>query len=289
MTTPPDDPQATPPAGDEPTPVPDAAVEETGPPRCCECDAVLDPDQTYYLECGAPTPLAPRLRRRTGMAPLAAGLAMLGVGAGFLGFAVAADDGDGPRPATVLTAPPVNTTPSTIDTTGIGTGPLPPDTTATVTTPPTDPGTSTGFVTTTSGITTPPPTTPFPGTDTSDTGTTGTLPSDTTGLVPDETETEDTTEVPPAQEDLTSDWPVGRSAWTAIVASAEDADAARQQRTRARRAGYGAGILLSDEHTGLAPGLYVVYVGVYRDRTAAVAMAARARSSFPGAYARFIS
>ncbi|MCC6830826.1 MAG: SPOR domain-containing protein [Thermoleophilia bacterium] len=260
------------------------APEDAGPPRCRECDAVLDERQTYCLECGAPTPLAPSLRRRGGMGALAAGLAVLGVGAGFLGYAVASDDGDGGRPATVLTAPPPVPTSSTIDTTGIG--PLPPDTTATTPTSPDD-GTTTGFVTTTSGTTA--PGTPLPGTgSTTPTDTGGGLPPDTTGSPP-ATTTEDTGTEPPDTAEPTSDWPAGTSAWTAIVASAEDADAARQERSRARAAGFGAGILISDDHSDLSPGLYVVYIGVYADRGRAVAMAGRARATFPGAYARYVA
>lgn len=277
------------PVGIPPEPeTPEKPAEEAGPPRCRECDAVLDEHQTYCLECGAPTPLAPSLRRRGGMGALAAGLAVLGVGAGFLGFAVASDDGGGARPATVLTAPPLTTTPSTIDTTGIGTGPLPPDTTATTPTAP-DTGTSTGFVTTTSGVTMPTaPVAPFPGTDTgTDTG--GGLPPDTTGQEPSVPDATTSASEPPDDLEPSSDWPPGTSAWTAVVASAEDPDAAREERSRARAAGFGAGILISDDHTNLSPGLYVVYVGVYRDRTRAVAMADRARATFPGAYARYVA
>lgn len=269
------------------TPNAAAPEEESGPPRCRECDAVLDDHQTYCLECGAPTPLAPSLRRRGGMGALAAGLAVLGVGAGFLGYAVASDDGGSGRPATVLTAPPPVTTPSTIDTTGIGTGPLPPDTSATTPTSP-DVGTGTGFVTTTSGSTA--PGTPLPGTSTGTTDTGGGLPADTTGSLPGTT-TDATTSAtePPDTGEPSSDWPVGTSAWTAVVASAEDPDAARQQRSRARAAGFGgAGILISDDHPNLSPGLYVVYIGVFSDRGRAVSMADRARATFRGAYARYV-
>ena len=40
------------------------ARDAAGPrARCAVCGAELEPDQTYCLECGSPTPLAPRLRR----------------------------------------------------------------------------------------------------------------------------------------------------------------------------------------------------------------------------------
>ena len=46
------------------TPATASAPEEAPPPVHCEvCGAELEHDQTYCLECGAPHPLAPRLRR----------------------------------------------------------------------------------------------------------------------------------------------------------------------------------------------------------------------------------
>jgi len=86
--------------------------EEEGPPpvpRCEVCGAELEPDQTYCLECGAPTPLAPRLRRGgRALALLAGAMVILGAGAGALAYAVASDD-DGSSPAgssaTTATAP----------------------------------------------------------------------------------------------------------------------------------------------------------------------------------------
>lgn len=51
---------------------PDPAPPEEAPepaPICGVCGAGLEPDQTYCLECGSPTPLAPRPSRasRTGV------------------------------------------------------------------------------------------------------------------------------------------------------------------------------------------------------------------------------
>ena len=71
------------PAGGEPPPVPAGPGEV--PPNCPVCGAPLEPDQTYCLECGTPTPLAPPLRKGLGPAPIIAlGLAVLGAGAGIL-------------------------------------------------------------------------------------------------------------------------------------------------------------------------------------------------------------
>ena len=137
----------TPPKGDRPDehdwsdadqqPAPEDATpdEQAGPPRCTECGAELAEDQTYCLECGHPTPRAPRLTRgsRYGLA-IAAGLVVLGLGAGALAYAVSQDDD--PKGATagstitdVTPTAPIND-PSTEFTfpTDIGTGELPPDT-----------------------------------------------------------------------------------------------------------------------------------------------------------------
>ena len=142
--------------GDPPAPEP----EEAGPPRCEVCGAELEPDQTYCLECGSPTPLAPRLRRgRKGMAALAGAVAILGLGAGALAYAVA-DDGDDGGSATITTST-VPLVPGTVPLppeTAPTVGTLPPDTSlGTVPPPVTDipPATQTGFDTVTGPGTTP--------------------------------------------------------------------------------------------------------------------------------------
>ena len=92
------------------------------PPACAVCGAELEPDQTYCLECGSPTPLAPRLRRsgRTA-ALLAGGMIVLGLGAGALAFAVVNDDEDEAGAATVTTSSTVPT--GTLPATPLPTGP----------------------------------------------------------------------------------------------------------------------------------------------------------------------
>ena len=141
--------------GDAPPPEP----EEAGPPRCEVCGAELDHDQTYCLECGSPSPLAPRLRRgRKGMAALAGAVAILGLGAGALAYAVA-DDGD--SVSATNTAPTAPLIPGTVPLppeTAPTIGTLPPDTSlGTVPPPVTDvpPATQTGFDTVTGPATTP--------------------------------------------------------------------------------------------------------------------------------------
>ena len=281
--TPPDDAAGDP--ADAPAPD-ESLADQQAPPEpltCGECHAPLEADQTYCLNCGAPTALAPGLRRRGGFGALAVGLAALGVGAGVLGVAVANDDGS---------APPATSTAVIAITTSATTGPLPPDTIGTV--PPlvttTDPP---PFVTSTSGEV-PPPVTTFETAPpvTVDTGSTETIPPATTTATDPFTDTQTDGGLPPDTSSGVppdSEWPLGTSAWTAILASARDGDAARRARSRAISAGYGAHILVSDDHPNLTPGYYVVYVGVFTERSDAAGLAIRARASFPGAYPRYVS
>ena len=252
--------------GDPPAPEP----EEAGPPRCEVCGADLELDQTYCLECGSPTPLAPRLRRgRKGMAALAGAVAILGLGAGALAYAVA-DDGDDGGSATITTST-VPLVPGTV--------PLPPETAPTVGTLP--PDTSLGTV--------PPPVTDIPpatqtGFDTvTGPGTTPTAPTTPTEPA--------TTKAPPATTDEVpasgdSDWPPGRTAWTAILSSVRSESDARAAKRDLIDQGEQAGVLPSDDFADLQPGYWVLFSGTYADRDAAIAQAASLRGEFPGAYAR---
>jgi hypothetical protein len=260
--------------GGEP-PAPEPPQEETGPPRCEVCGAELDADQTYCLECGSPTPLAPRLRRpRKGMAALAGAVAILGLGAGALAYAVADDDGGGGAgTVTTDTAPVIP-----------GTVPLPPETAPTVGTLP--PDTSLGTV--------PPPVTDIPpATQTGFDTVTGPGTAPTTPTEPSNTEAPATTEAkPPATTDRSppasgdSDWPPGRTAWTAILSSVRSEQDARAAKRELIDQGEQAGVLVSDDFADLRPGYWVLFSGVYSSRDAAIAQAARLRPQFPGAYAR---
>jgi hypothetical protein len=253
--------------------------------RCANCDAPLEPDQTYCLECGAPTPAAPKLRRGGRAALVIAGaLVILGLGAGALAWAVASDDDGG-------STPPAATATGTIGTGTIPTDIVPTDTTGTVTggTLPTD---TTATAPTGTG-TLPTDTGGFP-TDT--TGTGGTLPTTTAGTetAPPETTTEATT-----TEGTTtsggggsggaSDWPAGTSGWTAIVASAKSLGPAEQKKSQLQSSGQPAGILTSSDYSSLNPGYYVVFSGVFQSQSAAAAQAAKVRGQFPGAYPRQIT
>lgn len=136
---------------DEPQP-PDAAPLNT--PHCSECNAALDPDQRYCLECGAPTSRAPRLATGNGARIVALALILLAVGTGALAVAVTREN-------------------HSSNTGGSGTSTTGTSTTATT-------GTQTGFETVTSGTSsipsssTPTSSTPTSSTPTSSTPTTST-------------------------------------------------------------------------------------------------------------------
>lgn len=244
-------------------------------PPCEVCGAELEADQTYCLECGAPTPLAPRLHRGSGrtVAMLAGAAVILGLGAGALAFAVANDDeaGTGTTPGAQTGLP--------IPTTGTGpTVPLPPETAPTVGTLPAD----TSFTTPTTPVVTAPDTSGFP---------TVTGPASVPATETTDTATEpDTSPIPPVttQSGGASDWPAGRTAWTAILASTRSQSDARAAKSRVSGAGDPAGVLFSTDFTGLRPGYWVVFSGTYASRNTAIAQAVKLRPDFPSAYARRI-
>jgi hypothetical protein len=110
---------------DDPGPPPDAPPPDdaTEAPaaeiRCTTCDARLAPDQTYCLECGTPTSIAPSLRRsgRTAWI-LGVGLVLAGLGAGALAYAMS-DDNETGTPVGSQTLSDLTTT-FPEDTTSIG-------------------------------------------------------------------------------------------------------------------------------------------------------------------------
>lgn len=222
-----------------------------------------------------PTPLAPRLRRgRKGMAALAGAVAVLGLGAGALAYAVAEDDGgNGLATVTTPTAPLIPGTVPLPPETGPSTGPLPPDTSlGTVPLPTPDalpPASSTGFDTVTA-VTVPP-----------------TAPA-TTFEQPTTEQEPTTTDDPVTQPSGDSDWPAGRTAWTAILSSVRSESDARAAKARLSSSGQPAGVLPSSDYADLRPGYWVLFSGIYDDRSAAIAQATRLRPQFPGAYARMI-
>ena len=259
-------------------PTPPAAPSPPPPASCAECRAELDPGQPYCLECGAPTPSAPKLRRRIGPAGVVAlGLVALGGGAGALAYALAKDD-DG----TTAQTPTGLTTP---------TGPvLPPFGTDTVaTTPSVDVTTGVIPPTTDTGI--PPQTEPtdVTGTDTfpsvsSETTTDSTATTFSTDSTTFSTETTPSTDTTVAGGDADT-WPDGTSGWTVILSSTSDQSEATGFRDRVTASGRAAGLIESSQYSSLSPGLWVVYSAVLTSRSAAVSSAASLRSAYPGAYA----
>ncbi len=242
-----------------------------GVPVCAVCGAELETDQTYCLECGSPTALAPRLRRGTGRtaAILAGAMVVLGLGAGALAYAVVQDDAGGASAPASTTGAPIATVPNLttppVPETAPTTGSLPTDTS--VTTPdltaPDTASTATGFDTVTGPSSVP---------DTSGGVTTASSPGTTTA----------------SGVDGTSDWPVGRTAWTAILASTRSESDARSAKTQVAGAGDPAGVLFSTDFAELRPGYWVVFSGTYDSRNTAIAQAAKLQPDFPSAYARRI-
>ncbi len=274
-----DAPDEKPVESDETAPAPEPLV-------CASCSAPLDDDQTYCLECGTPTAKAPRLSRGRGRGAVALGLAVLGLGTGGLAWAVASDrNPSGPVASSTTTsgtAPPA-TGATTIDTNGVPTV-LPPVTSGTPSTP-TDPAvTDTTFVTATSGTgSLPAPTTDPTASTAALTETTATATAGTTATDPGPASTGTDTG------STASDWPAGRTAWTAVLASARNRPEAESVRDRAQGDGEKAGILVSADHSELKPGFFVVFSGVFSSRQTAINQAARLKGSFARAYARKIT
>jgi hypothetical protein len=130
--------------------------------------------------------------------------------------------------------------------------------------------TTTGFDTVTGPATTPPATT---------------APSTTAPAT-----TEPEPEPEPEPEGGASDWPDGRTAWTAVLASVRDESDARAAKSRLQAADEPAGVLFSSDFPGLRPGYWVVFSGVYDARQDAIAQASRLRSpAYSESYARRIT
>lgn len=247
-------------------------AESEQPPderRCAQCNARLDPDQYYCLECGWTSEIAPGLAPKRTLGPLlAAGLIALGLVGGGVAFAALQDDDDGGVAAittdTTTQIEPVPTVPSTTD------GGLPPDPAATTITDPT---------TTDTLPTTEPPVggeATVPETD---------FEATTDSVVPPPP----TTTAPEPEPEPTSDWPVGQTAWTAIVSSVRSSAEASDTKERVRAAGEPAGLLFSTDHPELRPGFWVVFSGVFDTRDEAANHAREISGQFPGAYVRRIS
>ena len=269
----------------EPSPDPNAAlVDPSGTPEpqpvCSTCQATLDADQTYCLDCGAPTPLAPALRKRQrGLIAATAAALLLGGGAGALAYHLGSGSTDGSSSVTSGGVDSTALTPGTVGT--LGTDPtLPTDgtlptiaTNATVAStdiPVTDTSDTSGVTDTSSGTGT--------GFGTAVGTDIGTSPPDTSGLTADSTQSTgstDSTESTDSTTDLTpssDDWPAGTDKWTVQVSSVRKRAGADRLVKRMKAAGKTAGVLVSADHGGFArTGYFVVFSGTYDTRAEAVA------------------
>ncbi len=249
----------------------------TSPPACTVCGCELERDQTYCLECGAATPLAPKMRRdRGGLAAVAIGLAVLGGGAGALAYVASSDPGAPATPAPMVSTAPLLTVPTDVFTTttdsslpGDTTGTLPSDTTGTSGLLPTDTtapaGDGGGLVTVTG-----------PG-----------VSGQTTSELPNTDPASGSSPSPGGSSSGGSDdWPAGTSGWTAIVSSVTNEASARAVATRLQSSGQPGGVLFSTNHSSLRPGYWVAFSGVFTSRSAALAHARSLVGTYPGAYPR---
>ncbi len=249
----------------------------TSPPACTVCGCELERDQTYCLECGAATPLAPKMRRdRGGLAAVAIGLAVLGGGAGALAYVASSDPGAPATPAPMVSTAPLLTVPTDVFTTttdsslpGDTTGTLPSDTTGTSGLLPTDTtapaGDGGGLVTVTGPGVSGQTTSELPNTDPAS----GSSPSPGG-----------------SRSGGSDDWPAGTSGWTAIVSSVTNEASARAVATRLQSSGQPGGVLFSTNHSSLRPGYWVAFSGVFTSRSAALAHARSLVGTYPGAYPR---
>jgi hypothetical protein len=237
---------------------------------------VLADDQTYCLECGTPTPRAPRLSRQRKGALIAGALVVLGIGAGALAYAVANED----RAAGVATTTvPVTDTVAIVTSdqftipTDTVTGNLPPDTSGFPVVPTTD-----DFPVITEQPDPDAPAVPDPND-----------PIDPVDPIDPLDPIDPIDPVDPIDPGAgASDWPAGVTGWTAIVSSTRSESEARQTADALAATGEEAGVLFSSDHPGLRPGYWAVFSGTFTSRSEAASHAQVLAGRYPGAYPREI-
>jgi zinc-ribbon domain len=218
---------------------------------CPNCGEPVDPRQLVCLNCGGRVALAER--RSWANEPVtaiaAALMAVIVIGAGLFGFAIAeltGDDGDGggDQAAQAEQGP------------GSGDGP------AVIA--------GEGQDTETSTRTTLPP------------DRTETAAETATDTVPTET-----TPAPARGPGGLPGWPAGLRAHTVVLVTSSDGPAARRVAREARRSGLEAGLFRSDPYD-LGTGLWVVYSGRFDTREGAARQAAGLQERYPGAYPQLV-
>ena len=218
---------------------------------CPTCGEPVEPRQLVCLNCGGRVALAER--RSWANEPVtaiaAALMAVIVIGAGLFGFAIAeltSDDGGGgdgggsaggAGPA-VVSGQGQETESSTRTT-------LPPERTATAT-------------------------------QSAETVTEPTEPTDTTP-----------TETIPTTAGGLPGWPAGLRAHTVVLVSSSDGPAARRVARAARSSGLEAGLFRSDPYN-LGTGLWIVYSGRFDTREGAARQAAGLQDRYPGAYPQLV-
>lgn len=235
---------------------PEQPPEQQGGERCPNCDAPVQPDQDWCLQCGSAlhTRIAQTPNWRAPLAIIGAVLALAAAGIA-VAFIELSDDAEQvaatpPPTATPTPSPSAPTTPSTPTTPTTPTIPTVPGTASTPTIP-TVP--STGETT---------PTAPsLPGSTTTTPGTTPGAPES---------------------------WPPGEAKWTVVVKSTKkrpEADSAAKALTAG---GAQAGVLRSDDYSSLRKGYWVVFSGQYDSQKDAEKAAKDLGPKASGAYARFV-
>jgi predicted nucleic acid-binding Zn ribbon protein len=253
--------------------------QEAGPDEpitCPNCGAVAEPGQLVCLECGERLALDYKRPPSWRLPAIVVGVVLLLAGAGLaIALSRIGDDANKVAQAPEPTQQLQTQTP---------TSPAPTVTTKTNPTPTTN-TTSTAKIKTPKISTTPTPSptptptptfTPTPTPTPTNTGTTNT--GTNTG-----TTNTGTTEQP----DVAS-WPAGKTAYTVVLLSLEDQDAANRAAKRAKAKGLdGVGVLNSDDYSTLNPGFFVVFHRQFRFRDDADKQATRdAREGYDQAYSR---
>jgi hypothetical protein len=119
---------------------------------------------------------------------------------------------------------------------------------------------------------------------------TATLPTDTSILTfPTAPATTDPTTTDTFPAGGASDWPSGRTGWTAVVSSVRSLSEATATKGRVQASGQPAGVLESSDFSTLRSGYYVVFSGVFDTQAEAAAQSRRLEGSFPGSYPRRIA